>query len=162
MHRRHRRRKPRYVRTPRLTRWFWKSRGLLVQQQGWLGMQEYDKRQPASHYNLHIQPAAGGQDYHNYHIRYIGIRDGQHIWSVVDAPAGKEQSHRVYAFSQEKFMSEVIDAAGSLLVTDVTNDIGDPSLWTKLAETLALVLFDLYRHEQEERAKKGVEPARAR
>lgn len=162
MHRRHRRRKRRSARAPRQTRWFWKSRGLLVQQQGWLGLREYDKRQPASHYNLHIQPASGGLDYHNYHIRYMGIRNGQHVWSVVDAPAGKEKSHRVYAFSKEHFIREVIDAASSLLVTDMTNDIGDPALWTRLTETLALVLFDLYRQEQEETPRRLAGSARAR
>ena len=149
MHRRHRRRKTRSARTNRQTRWFWTSRGLLIQQQGWLGIREYDARQPACHYNLHIQPACGGLDYHNYHIRYLGIRKDKHVWSVVDAPAGKEQSHRVYAFSKEYFIREVIDAASSQLVTDMTNDIGDPSLWTRLYEHLALVLFDLYRHDLE-------------
>jgi hypothetical protein len=130
-------------------RWYWTSRGLLVQQHGWLGMREYDKRHPASHYNLHIQPATGGQDYHNYHIRYMGTGADQHVWSVVDAPYGREQSHRVYAFSKAHFIQEVIDAASSLVVTDMTNDVGDPSLWAKLAEHLALVLFDLYRHDLE-------------
>ncbi len=162
MRRRHRRRKTRFTRTPRQTRWFWKSRGLLVQQQGWLGLREYDKRKPASHYNLHIQPAAGGLDYHNYHIRYLGVRDGQHVWSVVDAPAGREKSHRVYAFPQASFIQEAIDAASALLVTDMTNDVGDPALWTRLAETLALVLFDLYRHDQEEASRRLAEPARMR
>ncbi|HLV99030.1 MAG TPA: hypothetical protein VKT82_10160 [Ktedonobacterales bacterium] len=147
MHRRHRRRRNIHsTRAPRQTRWRWTSRELLVQQHGWLGMREYDKRQPASHYNLHIQPASGGQDYHNYHIRYLGIREGNHVWSVVDAPYGKEQSHRVYAFSKEHFIREVIEAASSLLVTDMTNDVGDPSLWARLSEALTLVLFDLYRH----------------
>jgi hypothetical protein len=130
-------------------RWYWTSRGLLVQQQGWLGMREYDKRSPACHYNLHIQPASGGQDYHNYHIRYVGISAGQYVWSVVDAPYGKEQSRRVYAFSKARFIREVIEAASSLLVTDVTNDVGDPSLWARLSEHLAQVLFDLYRHDPE-------------
>src|SRR5919109_697878 len=76
------------------TKWIWTSRGLLIQQQAWLGMREYDARQPACHYNLHIQPACGGLDYHNYHIRYLGIREDKHVWSVVDAPYGKEKSHR--------------------------------------------------------------------
>lgn len=149
MHRRRRRRKTRSARTPRQKRWFWTSRGLLIQQRGWLGMREYDKRQPACHYNLHIQPICGGMDYHNYHIRYLGLKAGQHVWSVVDAPYGKEQSHRVYAFSKGRFIQEVIDVASSLLVADMTNDVGDPSLWTRLAEDLAQVLFDLYQHDLE-------------
>jgi hypothetical protein len=110
-------------------------------------MREYDRRQPVSHYNLHIQPAGGGLDYHNYHIRYLGMRADKHVWSVVDAPAGKEQSHRVYAISKAHFIREVIEAASILLVTDVTNDVGDPLLWAALSEDLALVLFDLYRHD---------------
>jgi ribosomal protein L1 len=118
-------------------------------------MREYDKkRQPSCHYNLHIQPASGGLDYHNYHIRYVGIREDKHVWSVVDAPAGKEKSHRIYAFSKEHFIREAIDAACSLLVTDMTNDVGDPSLWGKLAEDMALVLFDLYRHDLEKMAER--------
>lgn len=130
----------------RQTRWLWTSRGLLIQQRGWLGIREYDKRHPACHYNLHIQPACGGQDYHNYHIRYLGISEDQHAWSVVDAPYGQEKSHRVYTFPKEHFIREVIEAVSSLLVTDMTNDVGDPTLWAELAEDLALVLFDLYRH----------------
>jgi hypothetical protein len=146
MHRKSRRRKTRRTRTNRQMRWLWTSRGLLVQQQGWLGMREYDARQPACHYNLHIQPASGGLDYHNYHIRYLGMREDKHVWSVVDAPFGQEKSHRVYAFSKEPFIQEVVQTASSLLVTDMTNDVGDPSLWARLFESLALVLFDLYRH----------------
>jgi hypothetical protein len=169
-------------------RWFWTSRGLLVQQQAWLGLREYDARQPTCHYNLHIQPVCGGPDYHNYHIRYLlqypetglkkeefGItlqsvpladplyagktnissdfaqrmREGKHIWSVVDAPGGKEKSHRVYTFSKKHFIQEVIDTASYLLVTDISNDVGDPSLWARLAEDLAFVLFDLYRDNLE-------------
>lgn len=152
MHRKSGRRKSRFARANRETKWFWTSRGLLFRQQGWLGMREYDRRQPACHYNLHIQPACGGLDYHNYHIRYLGIHDNNHVWSVVDAPYGKEQSRRVYAFSQQRLIAEVIDAASSLLVTDVTNDVGDPSLWAELSEYLALVLFDLYRHDREKTA----------
>jgi hypothetical protein len=140
------RRKTRSARTNRQTRWFWTSRELLIQQQGWLGMREYDGRQPACHYNLHIQPACGGLDYHNYHIRYLGTRENKHVWSVVDAPYGKEKSHRVYAISREHFIAEAIDVVAGLLVTDMTNDISDSSLWTRLSEHLALVLFDLYRH----------------
>jgi hypothetical protein len=127
MHPRKRRRKTRSARTDRQTRWFWTNRGLLIQQQVWLGMREYDARQPACHYNLHIQPACGGLDYHNYHIRYLGMREDKHVWSVVDAPSGKEKSHRVYAFSKEHFIREVIDEVLSLLVTAMTNDVGDPS-----------------------------------
>lgn len=149
MHRRSRRRNTRSARTERQTRSFWTSQELLIQQQGWLGMREYDARQPACHYNLHIQPASGGLDYHNYHIRYLGMREDKHVWSVVDAPSGKEKSHRVYVFSKEYFIREVIDAASSLLVTDMTNDVGDPSLWTRLSESLTPVLFDLYRHDLE-------------
>src|SRR5215472_11942039 len=148
MSRRPRRRKTRSARTPRQTRWFWTSRGLLIQQQGWLGMREYDKRHPACHYNLHVQPACGGLDYHNYHIRYVGMRENKHIWSVVDAPYGIEKSNRVYSLSNEPFIPEMIDTASSLVVTDVTNDIGDPNLWIRLYEYLALVLFDLYRHDR--------------
>ena len=149
MHRRSRRRNTRSARTERQTRSCWTSQELLIQQQGWLGMREYDARQPACHYNLHIQPACGGLDYHNYHIRYLGMREDKHVWSVVDAPSGHEKSHRVYTFSKGHFIREVIDAASSLLVTDVTNDVGDPSLWIRLFESLALVLFDLYRHDLE-------------
>jgi hypothetical protein len=149
MYRRPRRRKIRSARTNRQRRLFWTSRGLLIQQQAWLGMREYDARHPSSHYNLHIQPACGGLDYHNYHIRYLGMREDKHVWSVVDAPSGVEKSHRVYAFSKEHFIREVIDVVSILLVTDMTNDIGDPSLWAKLSESLALVLFDLYRHDVE-------------
>ena len=149
MHRRPRRRKTRSARTDQQTRWFWTSRRLLIQQQGWLGMREYDARQPACHYNLHIQPACGGLDYHNYHIRYLGMREHKHVWSVVDAPSGIEKSHRVYACSKEHFIREVIDEASSLLVTDMTNDVGDSSLWARLFEELALVMFDLYRHDFE-------------
>jgi hypothetical protein len=36
---------------------------LLIEQQGWLGKREFDRRQPSCHYNLHIQPACGGRDY---------------------------------------------------------------------------------------------------
>ena len=144
-----RRRKPYAARNGHQTRWFWTSPGLLVQQLGWLGIREYDRYQPAHHYNLHIQPACGGLDYHNYHIRYVGMQEDNHVWSVVDAPSGKEKSHRVYAFSKEHFIREVIDAVSSLLVTDLTNDVGDPSLWTRLCEHLAFVLFDLYRHDLE-------------
>ena len=152
MHRRARRRKTRSTRTGRQTSWHWTSRDLLMQQQAWLGMREVDTRQPACHYNLHIQPACGGLDYHNYHIRYLGIREGKHVWSVVDAPYGKEKSHRVYAFSQARFICEVIDAVSSLLVADMTNDIGDPSLWERLSEHIALVLFDLYQHDRESKS----------
>jgi hypothetical protein len=149
MHRRPRRRKTHSARTDRQTRWFWNSRGLLIQQQAWMGMREYDARQPDCHYNLHIQPACGGLDYHNYHIRYMGMREDKHVWSVVDAPYGNEKSTRIYALSKEHFIREVIDAASSLLVTDMTNDVGDHSLWIRLSEELALVLFDLYRYDLE-------------
>lgn len=151
MHRRCGRRKARFARSDRQTRWFWTSRGLLIQQRGWLGIREYDRRDPACHYNLHIQPACGGLDYHNYHIRYLGMREHNHVWSMVDAPYGKEQSHRVYAFSQEHFIAEVIDEVLSLLITDLTNDVGDPSLWSELSESLAFVLLDLYRHDLKRR-----------
>lgn len=147
MPRKHRRRKTRSIRAGRLTWWFWTSQRLLVQQQVWLGMREYDARQPACHYNLHIQPACGGLDYHNYHIRYLGMRESNYVWSMVDAPYGKEKSHRIYAFSKAHLIQEVIDVIGSLLVTDMTNDIGDPSLWIRLAEPLTHVLFDLYQHD---------------
>ncbi len=148
MHRKRRRRKFSSARTNRNTWWFWTSQGLLIEQQAYLGTREYDSRQPACHYNLHIQPACGGQDYHNYHIRYTGMRDYKHVWSVVDAPYGIEKSHRLYSIPRQHFIHEVIDAASTLLVTDVTNDIGDPSLWPRLADTLVQVLFDLYKHHQ--------------
>lgn len=154
MHRRSRRRKTHSARTNGQAWWLWTSRGLLIPQQIRLGMREYDTRQPACHYNLHIQPACGGLDYHNYHIRYLGTREGKHVWSVVDAPYGKEKSHRIYAVSKEHFIREVIDAASSLLVTDMTNDVGDPSLWTRLSEYLALVLFDLYQHDLEKTSER--------
>ncbi len=154
MHRRSRRRKHRFARTDRQMRMFWTSQRLLVKLQARLGMREYDTRQPACHYNLHIQPAGGGQDYHNYHIRYLGIRDHKYVWSVVDAPYGKEKSHRVYAFSKEHWIGEVIDAASTLLAADMTNDVGDPSLWVRLSEHLALVLFDLYQQGLEKTAER--------
>jgi hypothetical protein len=37
----------------------------------------------------------------------------------------------------------------SLLISDITADIGDPSLWLKLADHLTHVLFDVYQHDQE-------------
>ena len=73
---------------------------------------------------------------------------------MVDAPYGQEKSHRVYAFSKEHFIREVIVAASSLLVTDMTNDVGDPSLWAKLSEELAFVLFDLYRQDLEKTSRR--------
>jgi hypothetical protein len=73
---------------------------------------------------------------------------------VVDAPYGKEKSHRVYAFSKQHFIREVIDTASSLLITDMTDDIGDPSLWARLSDKLVLVLFDLYRHNLEEASER--------
>jgi hypothetical protein len=143
------RRKTCSARTAQQTWRFWTSQGLLIQLQARLGTREYDARRPACHYNLHILPACGGLDYHNYHIRYLGIQEDKHVWSVVDAPYGHEKSHRVYAFSRQHFIVEVIDAASILLVTDMTNDIGDSSLWARLSEHLAGVLFDLYRHDLE-------------
>jgi len=154
MYRRPRRRKTRSARTNRNRWWFWSSSELLIQQHAWLGVREYDARHPACHYNLHIQPACGGLDYHNYHIRYVGMRENKHVWSMVDAPYGQEKSHRVYAFSKEHFIREVIVAASSLLVTDMTNDVGDPSLWVKLSEELAFVLFDLYRQDLEKTSRR--------
>jgi hypothetical protein len=142
-----RQQKPDAVRNGHQTRWFWTDPGLQVQQLGWLGIREYDGYHPASHYNLHIQPAWGRIDYHNYHIRYMGVKEGQHIWSVVDAPYGKEKSHRIYAFPKERFIQEAIDTVNSLLVTDLTNDIGDTSLWIRLFESLEPVLLDLYQNE---------------
>jgi hypothetical protein len=149
MHRKRRRRKTRSARTNRQAMWCWTSRELLIQQQIRLGMREYDARQPACHYNVHIQPACGGLDYHNYHIRYLGISDAEHVWSVVDAPHGKEKSNRNYTFSDGRFIREVIDAVSHLLVADMTDDIGDTSLWGRLTEHIALILFDLYRHDLE-------------
>lgn len=147
MHRRLGRRKSRSTQTTSHTEQCWISQGLLIRQQARLGMREYDRRQPACHYNIHVQPACGGLDYHNYHIRYLGIREDNHVWSVVDAPYGKEQSHRIYALSKKHFICEVIDVVSCLLVTDMTNDVGDSSLWIKLFEALTLVLFDLYQHD---------------
>ncbi len=137
------------ARTNRNIWWFWTSQGLLIEQQAYLGTREYDKRHPTCHYNLHIQPVCGGLDYHNYHIRYMGMRENKHIWSVVDAPSGIEKSNRVYSLSNEPFIPEIIDTASSLVVTDVTNDVGDPTLWVRLYEYLAFALFDLYRHDRE-------------
>ncbi len=148
------RRKSRSARTNRNTWWFWTSLGLLIEQQASLGTREYDTRHPACHYNLHIQPSPGGLDYHNYHIRYLGIRENTHLWSVVDAPSGIEKSHRVYSLSKEHFIQEVIDTTCSLLVTDVTNDVGDASLWIRLYEFLAFVLYDLYRHDREKASER--------
>jgi hypothetical protein len=154
MHRKSMRRKSRSARTNRNTWWFWTSQGLLIEQQACLGSREYDTRHPACHYNLHIQPTCGGLDYHNYHIRYMGMRENKHVWSVVDAPYGKEKSHRVYALSKEHFIREMIDTASSLLATDVTNDVGDSSLWIRLYESIARVLFDLYRHDLEKASER--------
>ncbi len=148
MHRKRRRRKFSSARKNRNIWWFWNSQGLLIEQQAYLGTREYDTRHPSCHYNLHIQPACGGLDYHNYHIRYIGMRENKHIWSVVDAPYGIEKSHRVYSLSNEQFIREMIDTASNLVVTDVANDVGDPTLWIRLYENLAFVLFDLYRHDK--------------
>jgi hypothetical protein len=117
-------------------------------------MREFDKRQPACHYNLHVRPVCGDSDYHNYHIRYLGISERQHVWSVVDAPAGKEKSNRIYAFSKDHFIREVIDIASSLLVADMISDVGDSSLWSSLSEHLSLALFDLYRHEVEKLSRR--------
>jgi len=154
MHRKSRRRKSRSARTNRNTWWFWTSQELLIEQQACLGAREYDTRHPACHYNLHIQPACGGLDYHNYHIRYMGMRENKHVWSVVDAPYGVEKSHRVYSLSREHFISEMIDTTSSMLVTDTTNDVGDPSLWIRLYEYLAFVLFDLYRYDVEKTSER--------
>jgi len=154
MHRKSRRRKSRSARTNRNTWWFWTSQELLIEQQACLGAHEHDARHPACHYNLHIQPACGGLDYHNYHIRYMGMRENKHVWSVVDAPYGVEKSHRVYSLSREHFISEMIDTTSSMLVTDMTNDVGDPSLWIRLYEYLAFVLFDLYRHDVEKTSER--------
>ena len=77
------------------------------------------------------------------------MRENQHVWSVVDAPYGIEKSHRVYSLSKEHFIREVIEVVSILLLTDMTNDVGDPSLWARLSESLTLVLFDLYRHDLE-------------
>lgn len=143
------RRKMRPARTDRSPQWVWTSQNLCVPQRARLGAREYDTRHPACHYNLHIQPVCGGPDYHNYHIRYLGTKAGQHAWSVVDAPAGRAQSQRIYAVAQERFIVESIDVVSCLLLSDITTDIGDPSLWLTLAEHLAGVLFDVYQHERE-------------
>ena len=131
------------------TMWIWSSQRTLFQQRVWLGWRESDRRQPPWHYNLHVQPVYANMDYHNYHIRYLGIRDGEYVWSVVDAPAGMEKSNRVYSFSKRGYIRDVVELASSLLVTDILDDVGDASLWLQLAESLALVLFDLYRHDLE-------------
>jgi|SRR5579859_1431419 len=135
--------------TSRQTLWSWTSRWLLIHQRAWLSQCERDKRHPPHHYNLHIQPACGGQDYHNYHIRYLGIQDTKYVWSVVDAPYGKERSHRVYIFSRRPLFGDVIDAASTSLITDILNDVGDSTMWLTLVEYLPLVLFDLYHHDKE-------------
>ncbi|TMD65060.1 MAG: hypothetical protein E6I91_10430 [Chloroflexi bacterium] len=129
--------------------WSWKSQELSIHQRAWLGVRERDSRQPPSHYNLHVQPACGGPDYHNYHIRYLGAREGEHAWSVIDVLVGREASRRVYTFSQGPFIRETIDVASSSLVTDILNDVGDTSIWLSLVECLALVLFDLYQQDLE-------------
>ncbi|HXZ03411.1 MAG TPA: hypothetical protein VEH81_01190 [Ktedonobacteraceae bacterium] len=154
MYHTHRQRKYHSARTKQNMWWFWTSQELLIEQQAWFGIREYDARQPACHYNLHIQPVCGGPDYHNYHIRYLGMKENNHVWSVVDAPYGEEKSYRIYAFSKKHFIREVIDVVSSLLVTDMTNDVGDSSLWTRLSEELAPVLFDLYRHDIEKTNKR--------
>ncbi len=135
--------------TGKQTLWSWNSRWLLIHQRAWLSLCECDWRNPPHHYNLHIQPACGGQDYHNYHIRYLGVQDAKYVWSVVDAPGGRERSHRVYSYSQRQLFRDVIDVASSSLVTDMLNDVGDSTMWLALVEYLSLVLFDLYRHDVE-------------
>jgi len=109
-------------------------------------MCEHDFYQPPHHYNLHIQPLNSGIDYHNYHIRYLGTGGAQHIWVVVDAPSGITRSYRVYSFSKKLFIREAIDSASSLLVTDITNDVGDPGIWLALVEHIPIALRDLYHH----------------
>ncbi len=89
--------------------WSWTSHGLLIPQRAWLSMCEHDFYQPPHHYNLHIQPLNSGIDYHNYHIRYLGTGEAQHIWVVVDAPSGITRSYRVYSFSKKLFIREAID-----------------------------------------------------
>lgn len=128
--------------------WSWTSHGLLVRQRAWLSLREHDSYQPPHHYNLHIQPLNGGHDYHNYHIRYLGTRGTQHLWSVVDAPSGITRSSRFYTFSKRLFIREVIDIASSMVVTDITNDIGDPGIWMPLIEHLSLALRDLYQYDK--------------
>lgn len=145
MRRTPRRRKPCPTRRDQQMTWLWTSQDLCVPQQARSGGREYDTRQPACHYNVHVHPVCGGLDYHNYHIRYLGIRAGQHVWSVVDAPAGRERSQRVYTISQQCSLSEAIEAVNSLLASDITTDVGDPSLWLKLADHLTRILFDVYQ-----------------
>jgi hypothetical protein len=82
------------------------------------------------------------------------MSEDKHVWTMVDAPSGIEKSHRVYVFSKRHFIREVIDVVSILLVTDMTNDVGDPSLWAKLSESLAYVLFDLYRNDLEKTTKR--------
>jgi hypothetical protein len=142
--------------TGRQTLWSWTSRWLLIHQRAWLSLCECDQRHPPHHYNLHIQPACGGQDYHNYHIRYLGVQDAKYVWSVVDAPSGRERSQRVYTFSQRNLFGDVIDAASSSLVTDILNDVGDSTMWLPLVEYLPLVLFDLYRHDGEKTSRRSL------
>jgi hypothetical protein len=149
MHRTPGRRKSYPVRRNHQMTWVWTSQNLFIPQQARSGGREYDTRHPACHYNVHVHPACGGLDYHNYHIRYLGARAGQHVWSVVDAPAGREQSQRVYTVSQECSLSEAIEVVNSLLASDITSDIGDPSLWLKLADHLTPILFDVYQHNRE-------------
>ena len=76
------------------------------------------------------------------------------VWSVVDAPAGREKSHRLYRFSKRGYIRDVVEMASSLLVADILDDVGDASLWFPLAESLALVLFDLYRYALELSARR--------
>ncbi len=130
----------------RQSMWSWTSRGLSVPQRAWLSLREQDFYQPPQHYNLHIQPLHGGSDYHNYHIRYLGTGETRHIWLAVDAPSGITSSCRIYSFSKKLFIGEVIDIASSLLVTDITNDVGDPGIWLALVEHMPFALRDLYRH----------------
>jgi hypothetical protein len=118
-------------------------------------MCERDQRQPPHHYNLHIQPACGGQDYHNYHIRYLGVQDTKYVWSVVDAPYGRERSSRAYTSSQRHLFWDAIDAASSALVADILNDVGDSTMWLSLIEYLPLVLSDLYHHDVEKTSRRS-------
>ena len=133
--------------TGKQTLWSWTSQWLLIHQRAWLSLCERDKRDPPHHYNLHIQPACGGQDYHNYHIRYLGVQDAEYVWSVVDAPYGQERSSRSYTCSQRSLFWDALDAASSALVADILADVGDNTMWLLLVEYLPLVLLDLYHRD---------------
>jgi len=66
------------------------------------------------------------------------------VGSVVDAPYGLELSTREYTLSYALSIRDVVDVVSSVAVTDITNDVGDTTLWLPLVECFPLVMLDLY------------------